>query len=487
MSQTTGDPGGGGGIRTSGPSFAVRETTDGLRVLLTCSDPGDDATEIVDRVLNEIRYLDLKRPPSREEVEHRIHTGRRPGEDLVDHVLVEGRPPAESKDGWIEWARDFFAQGFAVDAETEVIDYWQRLENRSVEEGDTLAILHPPIRGEPGLNLHEDPVPSRIPQEATIRFGGNVKLEEEEDGTLVARAGLSGRVRWVESILSVDDVYTIGRSVDMEHGNVDHAGALVVRGDILHGATVRAKGDVIVDGIIEPSSVHAGGNLVVRGGIVGGEGFEVRVGGDLQARYLLDATVRVGGDVTISREVLNSRLTARGQLAIAGGRIIGGHVDALRGIEAGRIGTDGAKTRITVGLDPELLEEIAKLKGEIEKLEKRRAKIDSVLAPGARGGKPPSEETQKIIAVLTREASAAAENLAIARASLENALEQDQMNRDAVINVQRSVQEGTILEIHREGIQLDETHAGARTIRLEGREVTVGRYVRAARTRLTKP
>ncbi len=466
--------------------FNLRASSDGLRLLLTSPDPGDDATEMLDRIMEQVPFLEMEKDPSREDVEARVRGGHERGDDIVDLILAEGRAPGQSLDGRIEWARDFFAQGFAVDSETETIDYWERLENLSIDETDTIAVIHAPVRGSEGLSLYGTPVPSHKPTPAEIRYGGNVKLVEEDDGSTVARAMISGRIRWVQGTLSVDDVYTIGRDVDMENGNVDHAGALVIRGDICQGARVHAKGDIIVEGVIEPSDVKCGGNLVVRGGVVGGLGHAVAADGDLQARYILDAEVEVGGDVTIVKEILNSQVRARGEVHVAAGRIAGGCVDALKGLEAGRIGADGmAKTSLVVGRDAELIEKIVGLKKQIDELEARHKKIELVIGKAGRGEIPSGKDAQQIVETLRREAKVTTDKIASTQTSLEYAQEEDQVNRRAQIHVLKILHADTTLEIHRDRMVVRETVRRPHTVSLEKRDIVIGPFVQKRR-RITK-
>lgn len=370
-------------------NVALRLTPDGMAILLSCSDPGDHLTELLDRIEKEVEPHKLRAPLKRDEVERQVQDARsEEAADLVDVILAQGLSPRESEDGKVNWTEDFFATGFELDAETDKVDYWSKLENLNVTTNQLLATVAPPKPGTDGTNLLGASVPAREPEEARLNLGENVYEKKKADGSVSVHSGIDGRLRYVDGVVSVDDVYSISGSVSIATGNVDHVGTVFVGGDICAGAVVKATGHIVVQGVIEPSNITAGGNLTVRGGIVGDENSEISVSGELEAKYIHGATVTAGENVTVVNEILRSFIKTRGKLLIRKGRIVGGSVMAGQGIEVAKAGSDGAeRAQLIVGVDfelegsfQEIRKRISSLKEKLAKLsrDRHRAEYDSV-------------------------------------------------------------------------------------------------------------
>ncbi len=218
-----------------------------------------------------------------------------------------GEHPRPPRDGELVWTRDFFATGWEVDEESGVMNFWEKLERRSVAQDEVVARIHPPVPGRPGLNVYGKAIGVAKPQQARLRAGKGVQ-EATEDGLRVFRATVAGRVRLVSGVLSVDDVYTVKGDVSLETGNIHHTGCVTIGGDIKTGALVEADGDIVVKGMLEPCRIRCGGSLTVAGGIVGDEGYDIEVAGELHARYVSEATVRAGGDVHVVGEIAHSHV-----------------------------------------------------------------------------------------------------------------------------------------------------------------------------------
>ncbi len=367
------DNGGAEGLR---PRIDLRVTTDRLQVLLDAPDPGEDVEPLVEAVAAKLAELMFENPPSRHDLADRIRAARSPGLPLSGVPLIRGRHPRPPVDGAVEWARDFFDSGFVVDEHTDQVDYRRRRGDPSVHAGQELATIRHPREGEPGTDVFGKPIRVRKPYKAPLRQGPNVESEEVAEGVTRMVAGIDGRLRFAEGLLAVDDVYTIRGHVGLGSGDISHRGAVVIQGDIKNGSTVKAAGEIVVQGMVEACHLEAGGNLTVRGGLVGASGFEVRVGGNVSARYMLDATIFAGGDVSAEREITHCRVRSRGQIQVPKGRIVGGDVSALGGVVVYQAGADGpGSTLLASGVDFRLEEMRAESRRRARRLEQRREKM----------------------------------------------------------------------------------------------------------------
>ncbi|MBE0565305.1 MAG: DUF342 domain-containing protein, partial [Krumholzibacteria bacterium] len=336
------------------PAFAVRVSRDQVCVLLDCPDPLADLGQVADRIVEQFEDLKLPEYPDRALVAEILRAVARPGTPLVEQPLIMGEHPVPPRDGRLEWARDFFATGWAVDEESGIMNFWEKLERRSVAAGEIVARIHPPVPGTPGLNVYGKTIGVPKPQQARLR-GGKGVAETLEGGIRLFKATVAGRVRVVSGVLSVDDVYVVKGDVSLETGNIHHTGCVTIGGDIKTGAVVEADGDIIVKGMLEPCTIRCGGSLAVTGGIVGDGKTRIEVAGELQARYVTEAVIRAGGDVKVAGEVAHSTVETRGRVLVPDGRIAGGTTVAWKGIRVGEAGASGsARTLLVAGCDPTL-------------------------------------------------------------------------------------------------------------------------------------
>jgi hypothetical protein len=320
---------------------------------------------------------------------------------IEDAVVVEGVEPVPPVDGRIEWGGPFFDHGFVVDPETGAIDYRKRAAVTSVTVGQLLATVIPPIPGVNGRDIYGRMVPAPKGAVPAIRPGQHVE-ENPEERTF--HAGIDGRIRWANSILSVDEVFVIDGNVDLKVGHISHLGAVVVEGDIEPDMVVKAKGDIEVHGIIDGADILTGGNLLVHGGITGKQGRKITVAGRVHARFILDAELEVGRDIVVEREVLQSVVKTRGALAMQYGRLVGGQVTALAGILVGQTGSEAhVRTHLNAGVDFRLQQKIERIYKQVDDLEERRTRIRETLEPVLKGKRPVSDKMKAAIEKIVKE------------------------------------------------------------------------------------
>lgn len=390
------------GPRTGPGGVHVHVSDDSLSVLLDCADPLKDLDATVAAILAAFERLKIPEHPDAAMLADMLRADAAAGGPLVNQPLIEGYAAEPSQDGRLEWARDFFAEGWEEDAATGAIDFWAKLDNRGVTAGEWILKVHPPILGEPGLNVFGVKIPVTRPQKERMRCGKGVVQREDGAGIVWIEAAVSGRVRLNNGTLTVDDVYVIKGNLGLSTGNIHHPGTLQVEGDIEQGVTVEVGGDITVRGMVEPCNIKAGGNLSVAGGIVGQEGFRIEVGGGLQARYLRDVTIDAIGDINAGNEISHAFIRTLGRVLVPGGRLAGGTTIARGGITAGQAGAAGATgTLLVAGVDYLVEPRVARLEEDLARLETRRHLLPEEIA--RLQAAPTSEETDRALLDLGRE------------------------------------------------------------------------------------
>lgn len=372
---------------TGGPVLTARLSDNRARVLVDCSARKGEEETLVLQLREELVRLGLGDTASEEAATTALRAilagveGTRISLEGV--TVLRGEDPTDPVDAHLEWTDNFFDQSFVVDETTGQINYRERAGKLSVVTGQRLAVFVPAMEGAPGRDVYNKPIPPRKPKTLNIRLGPGVRYDET---TREYTAITSGRLRYSGGVLAVDNVLVID-TVDLASGNIHHPGMLSVMKNIESGCVVETDGDIEVNGYVENSEILCGGTLAVRGGIIGG--CKVRAKGDVHARFLQQVEVRAQGSVMVEREISNARVWARGKVNVLRGRIVGGEVTGHGGVYMDQAGSDAAVlTDIIAGEDlywKELSEPLHQEAKELEDtLERIMEKLDPFLHKGAR-------------------------------------------------------------------------------------------------------
>jgi uncharacterized protein len=239
------------------------------------------------------------------------------------------------------------------------VDHFQLNLVRNVTAGTVLVTRKPATKGVPGTNVLGAPVPCQDGREQPLRAGKGCRLSE--DGLAVTADVEGHAVMGADGRVTVSPIFEIRGDVDTSTGNIDFVGTVVVMGSVHQAYVVRAGQNVEVHGGIDGGTVEAGGDVIVRYGIQGGQRGRVVAGGRVQCRFVENGDVRCHGDLTVTDGILHSRVRCGGKVSIVGrrGTIIGGQVKAKEEVNSKFIGSSLLTTTdIEVGVSPETRDEL---------------------------------------------------------------------------------------------------------------------------------
>ncbi|GMW03245.1 MAG: hypothetical protein AMXMBFR84_43790 [Candidatus Hydrogenedentota bacterium] len=361
------------------PAVALEISEDRMEVRLDCRPSGFPLDELLQLVQQELDRYGLPAATLTEQWEEKLEDALKESEILEGFLLVEGQRSTPPVGGSIEWAGDFFSQGFVVDPETGAVDFRERKAKPVVSEGQALARIIPPIEGTDGTDVFGKRVPAKKAEWPRLKPGRNVLYDEEQ---LAFTAATSGRVRLQGYFLVVDEVLSLPGSVGLATGHISHPGALEVGKDIDPGSRIRAHGDVHVVGFIESADISAGGSLIVGGGINGHAAEAIHAGGEVRARYLNETRVVAEGDISIEKEIIHCSVETRGSLHMPNGRVVGGRVVAKMLIDVRETGSaNGVRTELVAGWTPEEMRLIQSHMKRIHHIKSKVSEIHHALDP----------------------------------------------------------------------------------------------------------
>lgn len=292
-----------------------------------------------------------------------------------DILIAEGIPPEHGRDSSVEY--HFETEGvkkIGTKREDGSIDFFNLNLVQNVTKGEKLATCIPPTKGRPGKDVYGSDIPARDGMEKEPPAGNGTEVRDN-----VIYAQIDGQPRLEKGRVIVDPVYVVYGDVDLSIGNIDFNGSVVIKGSIQEGFIVKAKGDIEVGRNISGAMVEAGGNVVVKNGIIGQNKSLVRAGGDIGSKFVENATLEAGGSILVDRGIMHSRVTSDREIIVQGkGLIVGGHLEAASRIEANILGSSFATpTELIVGTSPEMRnrlqeyrERIKQTQGNLEKIVK---------------------------------------------------------------------------------------------------------------------
>jgi len=458
----------------SSSGFSVRVSKDRMSVLLDCVVSEETLLPLAARVAEQLAGMKLAAAPGEEELAGLIRSATEKNPVIDGLVLVEGTKPVPPQDGKLEWTRDFFSPGFAVDERTGAIDYRRRAANLSVSKGELLLRTIPHREGKPGTDVFGKAVRPRKAKRARLKAGPNVRFEEDPNGGGSYYALSDGRIRLNAGVVAVDIVYAIPGSVGLATGHVKHPGSLVIDGDVEAGSQIEAGGDIEIKGHVEASDIQAGGNLTVRGGITGADGRHIKAGGSVHAKFILDVDIEDQGDVVAETDVTQCTLKTRGAVTVPGGRLVGGEATALAGITVGQAGSPGmVPTILRAGFDYALDAEVSSRTKKVAELEKAIEKVNNRIQPLMLRRKRLSASQREVATAVLAKIS----EMEMARKDLndeiENLVEESRARAMECIVVKEKAFPETIFHIRKARLRLRNEAAGPLRAVIEKRDLVL--------------
>lgn len=349
----------------------------------------------------------------------RFNLERRP----VSLLISRGRSPAPGAPARLE---------LLVDPEPEAprpgpdgsIDFKAFKYFRTVDRGQRLAKVLPPMPGAPGMDVHGREIAPDGAAEAELELGRNTGYDPADPGFVVATR--SGRLAVKSGVPEVVEVLDVAGDVSLKTGNISFPGAVRIGGDVHTRMEVECGGDVEVDGTVEDSRIRSDGAIVIKGGVNGmGNGLVKSRLSSVTIGYLHNLRIESATDIVVYNEIIASRLLARGAVRMMHGRhsVLGGHLLAGREIDLFNVGSEsGVKTVLEVGKDFEIEARMESVNGRLQddlrdldflrEMEGQLTRILRVVRAGADEDQLLLRRTSGAIDILSRRIAASREEFA---------------------------------------------------------------------------
>lgn len=285
-------------------------------------------------------------------------------------VVAEGTKPKNGADARVEYQFRANNREYHVhETKDGRVDFKELNRIENVVNGQVLARIVPPERGEPGQTVTGRMIPAKDGRDIDPPLGANTRLSD--DGRSIV-AEINGLVKLVSGKVTVEPVYLVQGDVNIKEGNIRFLGTVIVRGSVEDGFSVNAAGDVEIMGNVGKCVIEAEGDIIVHQGIAGKSEGNVHAGGSIWSKFIENAHVEAGDMVVVSDGIINSTVYADKRIVCRGRRasIVGGHIRAAEEVDAKTLGSvAGMETVVEVGYDPKSRERLLELEAKDRELE----------------------------------------------------------------------------------------------------------------------
>jgi len=341
-------------------------TADGSEATIRIKPPRHDGADL--------SYLSLKRLLAEHEIvfgidEHMlVSLNDNPKYDR-DIVVARGIQPTNGDNAVLTYHVDLISHLKPVEREDGTVDFKSLGLIQEVEKGALLCEKTQWTPGIPGTDVRGKTLPAEAGSDVVLPYGQNTVLSD--DG-LRLLAQMGGHISVIQNQIHIMNTYVVRGGVTTETGNIDFLGNVIVFGDVLEGFSIRASGDVTVNGVVESARIKAGGSLVIRGGFIGITG-ELEVGEDCTCKFVNGGRIIANGMVK-TMYVVNAFVQCGAFETVGVGILRNCHIISKTSVKANYVGNqtfyDIANTVIEVGNDPVIMKQYRQLSDEAEDLYK---------------------------------------------------------------------------------------------------------------------
>ena len=246
---------------------------------------------------------------------------------------------------------------------------------QEVQKGDVLCEKKPFTTGTNGTSVTGKSIAAKPGRDRAIYIGKNTNLSEDN---LKLLAGLDGHVNIVGNKINVLNTFVVEGNVSAETGNINFSGNVIVKGDVSPGFSIKATGDITINGVVEAALISAGGSLMIHGGFHGGVKGQLEAGADIACMFIVGGKVTAAGDLETTY-IMNATVKSGGEIRLTGkGLIRGGYIMAKSSVTANFFGHESstANTVIEVGNDPYIPERFKEVSAEIANYEKNISNLE---------------------------------------------------------------------------------------------------------------
>jgi uncharacterized protein len=299
--------------------------------------------------------------------------------------------------------------------------------------------------------------PPNAADRAKVKLGRNVAWGAD-GATVVAKS--AGRVCVSPRDVRVEPVLAIDEDVDFSTGNINFHGDVIVGRNVLDLFKISSTTDIVIHGFAEGAEIHAGHDLHVHGGITGKGKGRFHAGNDISAKYIANAHVEAGNNISAHNEIANSDVTCAGKILGSHCTIMAGQIKATAGVECHTVGSPaGVRTVVEIGFNHLAHGAVCTRLHELEEQKKVVGDLRARLEPLIKNQRNLCAKDKERMTEINFEISEAEAQLAAIKAELKAACEAARARPRTELSVSHGIHPGV-------------------TVRFPGLETTINSFIK---------
>ena len=432
-------------IPVGGKCF-VTVDPDGLKAVARFYPPSTGGEEMTENeIIGDLRIAGVKYGVRKKAIDHFLENH----EYCRDYLVAVATKPRHGHDAKVTYHFDINQTVRPKMNEDGSVDFHQLGNIKPVEAGQKLATLTPVDFGSPGMSVTGKTLKPKAVRNRTLRFGRNIRISDDR---CKIYSEVAGHVTLVEDMVMVSDIYQVPANVDASTGDIEYNGTVQVTGNVNTGYKIKADGDIVVNGVVESAELYAGGNIVLKRGMQGGEKGILEAEGNITAKFIESANVKCKGMLKADA-VLNSKVECREDIEVRGkkGLINGGSIRTYGNISATTIGSEmGSNTKIEVISDKDLIIRVNDIHERNKEIDAELKKIEEVtngIKAQLSHGEEISEEQKGFVKRATQSKTALQKELKENRYERDNLVERIDNNKRSCVKVYDAIYAGTEVSV----------------------------------------
>ncbi|MBN2401098.1 MAG: DUF342 domain-containing protein [Spirochaetes bacterium] len=288
--------------------------------------------------------------------------------------VAQGKEPKDGFDEYFSPLMDFEKKAGKI-LEDGSIDFKEIGSIIEIKQRQAILKRIPAETTEDGFDIYGIKVPGVMKETDGYRLGENIVPSVDPN---IYASTIDGCLEINQKTISVSPISVIKGDVSYESGNIDFHGSVHIKGSVLPGFTVKAKGDIVIGQNVSDAFIEAGGDVTVKLGIEGKGKTKVTAGGKVKAKFIINSNVEAIGIVQVDDSIINSNVFSNDKILVTDkhGKIIGGETTALYEIHAKISGVPNEnKTILAVGKNIIIENELKEIRNRMNPIKKRIEEI----------------------------------------------------------------------------------------------------------------
>lgn len=353
------------------------------------------------------------------------------GELISEVEFAKGQVPTDKKSSRIKYLNNSTGKN--------VFSY-------ELEKGTPIAQIFPSKEAaEDGFDVLGTVMESSGVISLDLEMGNYIIEEEQEDGSVILSADISGELKVNENSIGIVDKKVLAGDVSAKTGSIKTLCSLVIKGGVMSSLYVVSGGNIKILGTVQGALISADKNIIITQGVKGENKAVLRAKEKIDVKFIEKGNMMAVDDIHIRKAALHTKIISNGRVIFdkSGSKVVGGETYTRKGLCVDEIGSpSGGKTTISFGQDYLVADKIKVFEKDIDKIQQDLMNIEQVL------NKPNSNVNQSKVTHLRKQKVFLMKKLEKKNMKLFLLREKFEEHSKSEVEVRHKIYPGVVFESH---------------------------------------